>query len=210
MKRWIILPMLAMAVLLAGCAAPTVRSDVTVFHEWPTGLAEKSFVFERTVEQDNNLEYRNYENLVQNELLKLGFQNATTQQAAKLKVALGFGMNIRDVRVVEPVLVDRYWPGGGFYGPRWSGRGYHGPFHNPLWYGIPDIQYQESNFQIFKRRLNVVIAQKSGGKKLYDVTVESEGTVGALATVMPYMIRSAFVDFPGKSGTPRRIEIKME
>lgn len=211
MKRSLIMTLLlATVALLAGCTTPTIRNDVTVFHEWPSDAQDKSYVFERTVEQDNNLEYRNYENLVRAELSRMGFVNAATMQAANFKVTVNYRMNMRDMKVVEPVVVDRAWPGGPFYGPRWGGRGYHGPFYNPLWYSAPYVEYQESSFQLFRRQLNITIAQRASGKKLYDVTVESEGTVGALAIVMPYMIRSAFADFPGKSGGSRMIEFKMQ
>lgn len=208
MKRWFALPLFVIAVLLSGCTTPTIRSEVTVFHEWPVNLAEKTFVFERTAEQDNDLEYRSYENLVRNELTRLGFTIATSAQIATLKVTLHYGMEMRDLKVVQPVVVDRYWPGGRFYGSRWSG--YHSPFYNPLWYSVPDIEYQETTFQVFNRELNIVIAQRVNGKKLFDVTVNSEGTIGSFATVIPYMIRSAFVDFPGKSGVPRRIELQLQ
>jgi hypothetical protein len=58
--------------------------------------------------------------------------------------------------------------------------------------------------------LKILIAQAANGKTLYDVTVDSEGTNGSLAAVMPYMVRSAFSEFPGQSGVPRRVELKME
>lgn len=210
MKRWLIVPLLALVALLAGCTTPTIRSEVTVFHEWPIDMADKSFVFERTPEQDNNLEYRTYENLVRAELTRLGFGNAADAKAAKLKVSLHYSVTMRDMKIVQPVVVDHYWAGTRFYGPRWSGRGYHDPFYNPLWYGVPDVQYQETSFQVYRRELKIVIAQRVNNKKLYDATVASEGSIGALASVMPYMIRSAFVEFPAKNGVPRRIEFKMQ
>lgn len=209
MKRWLITPLLVLVTLMVGCTTPTIRSDVTVFHEWPIDITDKSFVFDRTPDQDNNLEYRTYESLVRNEMVRLGFVPAAESKAAKLKVTLHYSVYIRDVKVVQPVVVDPYWAGTQFYGPRWSGRGYHGPFYNPLWYGVPDVQYRETSFQIYRRALKILIVQRVNNKKLYDVTVDSEGSVGTLASVMPYMIRSAFTEFPAKNGVPRRIEFKL-
>lgn len=209
MQRLTTILTVILCLLLAGCAT-TIQSEVTAFHEWPANMPDKSFVFERSKEQDTNLEYRSYENLVRGELLRLGFSDAANLQSARLKVTMGYNMNVRDVRVVEPVIVDP-WYGPPFYGPRWhGGYGYYGPFYDPFWYGAPLVGQRDTRFQLFTRQLNVTIAQTADAKKLYDVTVNSEGTNGSLAAVMPYMVRSAFADFPGKSGVPRRVELKMK
>ncbi len=209
MRRLAIILIAALCLMLAGCAT-TIRSEVTAFHEWPANLQDKSFVFERTAEQENNLEYRSYENLVRGELLRLGFIEAANLRSARLKATMRYSMTVRDMRVVEPVIVDP-WYGPPFYGPHWrGGYGYYSPFHDPFWYGAPLIGQRDTRFQLFTRQLNVTIAQTADSKKLYDVTVDSEGTNGSLAAVMPYMVRSAFADFPGKSGVPRRVELKMK
>lgn len=209
MPRWLMIISTAFCLLLTGCAT-TIQSDVTAFHEWPADLRDKSFVFERNSAQENNLEYRNYENLVRGELRRLGFVDAADRESAKLKVSMQYSINVRDVRMVQPVMVDPYWYGSPFYGPRWPGYGYYSPFYDPFWYGPPMIEQREIRYQLFTRQLKVEIAQASDAKKLYDVTVISQGMNGSLAAVMPYMVRSAFADFPGESGVPRRIELKMK
>jgi hypothetical protein len=210
MKRWLLVPSIAVCALLAGCATPTIRSNVTVFQDWPADLQRQPFVFERSKEQDNNLEYRTYESLVRNELMRLGFMEATTTQSPRLKVSMRYGMNARDIRVVQPVVVDPLWygPPPFFYGPRW--RGYYGPYYDPFWYGPPMTEYRDISYTLYSRQLKVAISRTPDSRKLYDVTVESEGRNGALAEVMPYMVRSAFAEFPGKNGETRRVELKMQ
>lgn len=208
MQRLATMMFMTLCVLLAGCAT-VIRSEVTAFHEWPANLQDKSFVFERSREQQNNLEYRSYENLVRGELQRLGFAEAANLQSAKLRVTLHYEVHARDVRVVEPVIAEP-WYGAPFFGPRWHGYGYYGPFYDPFWYGAPLVQQRDTRFQLFTRQLKVTIAQAAHSKNLYEVTVNSEGTNGSLATVMPYMVRSAFADFPGKSGIPRQVELKMK
>ena len=206
----------ALCLLLTGCAT-TIRSNVTAFHDWPAELRNKSYVLERTAQQENNLEHRAYENMLRNELLQLGLVEAANLQSAGLKLAMSYSINVRDVRVVQPVLVDP-WYVSSFYGPRWRGHGYYspyyspfyGPFYSPFWYGPPVVQQRETRYQLADRELRVVISQAADSKRLYDVTVNSEGTNTSLAAVMPYMIRSAFTDFPGENGVPRRIELKMK
>jgi hypothetical protein len=186
--------------LMSGCAS-TIKTQVTPFHEWPNYVQDKTYVFERTKDQDNNLEYRNYESLVRGELARLGFEEASDVRSARLKASLGYNNRARDVRVVYPVVMDPFW-----YGPAW--RGYYGPFYDPFWYGPPVVERREESFQVFTRQLRFTLAQMSDGKKVYDTTVVSEGTNGTLAAVMPYMVRAAFTDFPGRSGVPRVVEMK--
>jgi hypothetical protein len=208
MRRWCWILMVLSSLLLSGCAS-YVRSDVIAFHEWPANLPDKSYVFERKPDQQNNLEHQSYENLVRAELQRLGFAEAHNARAAYLKVALDYRIDARDVTVVEPVVVDPYWPygyGPPFYGPRWRG---YGPFYDPFWYP-PVTQYQQRQYRVFKRQLNILITRASDAKKLYDVTVDSSGDSGSLAFAMPYMVRSAFADFPGKSGVPRHIDMEIK
>jgi hypothetical protein len=202
MKRWQFVFVLSVLALLSGCAT-TIKSEVTAFHEWPNYVQDKTYVFERTREQDNNLEYRNYENLVRGELKRLGFVEASDLRSARLKALLDYSIKARDVRVVYPVVTDPYW-----YGPSWRGR--YGPFYDPFWFGPPIVERREENYEVFTRRLRFTLSHMSDGKKVYDSTVVSEGTNGSLAAVMPYMVRAAFEDFPGRSGVPRVVELKMK
>src|SRR5437899_7990160 len=117
MKRCLSIIIIAGSVALSGCATGIVKSKVTVFHAWPMDLADKSFVVERSQEQQNNLEHGSYENLVRNELQRLGFRDATPAPAAKLTVAIDYSKSARDVKVVQPVVVDPFWYGPSVYGP---------------------------------------------------------------------------------------------
>jgi hypothetical protein len=207
MKRIISLGLAALTLLLGGCAT-VIRSDVTAFNEWPADLPNKSYVFEHMAAQSNDLEYRNYENLVGAELQRLGFIPAG-DTAPQLKVALHYDIAARDVRVVEPVVADPMWYGP--YGPYgWGRPGFYSPFYDPFWYAPQVVGQREYNYQLFQRRLNIAITRAGNGQKLYDVTVTSEGKMNSLPAVMPYLIRSAFTDFPGKSGATHQVKLKVE
>lgn len=212
MKSWLIRLLALSTLLLAGCAT-VIRSDVTSFHEWPAELRDTNYVFERTRDQNNDLEYLNYENLVREQLQRLGFIEAGVSTRPALKVTLSYSNNGRDVREVYPVVVRPYppafWPG--YYGhPFYGPYGPWGPFYDPFWYGPPVVEQRVSQYQLFTRELKIVIARMEDGKRLRETTVSSEGTNPSLAAVMPYMIRSAFAEFPGPNGQPRRIELKMD
>ena len=218
MKNLLRPALLVMVALLAGCAS-TFRSDVTVFHAWPAELPDKSFAFELEKSPEGTLEYQFYQQLVSAELHRLGFTAALSAPAAALRVALDYDIQGRDVRVVQPVLVDPYWYGGAFYASPYHRHGgwhsgfygsFYGPFYDPFWYEPPIVAYQQSDYRVYHRQLHIVITRSGDGKKLYDVTVTSEGRNGSLAAAMPYMVRSAFADFPGKSGVARQVELPIK
>lgn len=203
MKRWLLMWVALSSLLLSGCAS-VIRTDVIAFHDWPADLQNKTYVFDHKVDQ-NNLEEKSYENLVRTELTRLGFVEAAAPNAPNLKVALKYKVDTRDVRTVQPYVVDPYWYGP-YYGPGWR----YGPYYDPFWYPGPITQYRDVQYQVFDRQLNILITRFKDGKKLYDVTVHSSGGNGSLAFVMPYLVRAAFTDFPGKNGVPRRIDLEIK
>lgn len=208
MKR-LTLPLLAvLLVLLAGCAS-TVRSNVTVFSDWPAALPDQTYVFERSQAQDKDLEYLNYENLVRNAVRRLGMTEAETGKSPSLKITLSYNVNVVDVRTVQPVYADPFFYGGGFYGGGFYSRRHLGLGYDPFFRGPPLIDYQERIYQLYRRQLHVLIARHADGKSLYDVRVNSQGENPSLVVVMPYMVRSAFAEFPGKNGVARTIDMKM-
>lgn len=208
MKRLLGIIFTASSILLAGCAS-TITSDVTAFHAWPTDLPDKSYVFTPTKDQEGSLEYRNYEQLVRAELQRLGFTDAAGVKApvkATLKVAFSYGMQAGTVVVTQPVY-DPFWYGPGY--PGWRGRfgpWGPGPFYDPFW-GPP---MQTTAFPVFQRRLYLSITRADSDRKLYEVTVDSEGREATLPMAMPYMVHSAFSEFPGPSGVSRHVVLKLD
>jgi Domain of unknown function (DUF4136) len=209
MKYWLASCMAASSLLLTGCAS-TIKSDVTVFHEWPVDLPSKAFVFDHSREQENNPEYRNYENMVRDELKRIGFFEADHVSAATLKVSIQYALR-SDIKMTQTAAsVDPFWQEAPLFGPGWHGYRFYGPFYDPFWYGPPVTQYRDTQFPLFKRQLRVTISRASNSRRICDVTVNSEGHNSSLAAVMPYLAQSAFADFPGKSGVPRHITLKMQ
>lgn len=203
-----LLPWLAVlcAMLMSGCAGTIVRSQVTAFHEWPADPGEKTYSFSREPHQANDLEYRSYENLVRNELQRLGFAQTA---GGRLRVSMDYHVDSRDVQVVEPMVMDP-WYGPGFLGRYYYPYGLYGPYADPFWFAPPAVQPVQRRYVVYTRQLWISIARASDGKNLYQVTVNSEGSNPSLAVVMPAMVRSAFADFPGPSGVARIIELKVD
>jgi hypothetical protein len=198
------LPLL-LAMLLSGCAGTIVRSEVTAFHEASPDFGDMTFRFSRDARQDNDLEYLNYESLVRGELQQQGYIESA---GGKLQVGIRYRVDARDMRVVEPVWVDP-WYGPGFGRYRYP-YGYYGPYADPFWFGPPLVVPVERNFVSYNRTLEITIARAADGKNLLQLVVHSQGQNPSLPAVMPAMVRSAFTDFPGPSGVPRVLEVKLE
>ncbi len=206
---------ITLSALLTGCAT-TIRSDVTAFHQWPAQLQDSSYAFLAPAPPEDTLEYRSYLNLVRGELGKLGLREAADPAQATLRVSMQFSTIDRPERVIEssdPFFTGRgFWPGrfGYGYGHPWGyGRfGYARPyFYDPFFYGPLDLR--ETIRHNYERELRVVI-NGSDGKKLYDVTVHNTSAKAATPVVMPALVASAFAGFPGQSGVPHRVDLKVE
>lgn len=209
--RLLALLIASLSLLLAGCAT-TIRSEVTAFHQWPATLPGQVYVFNRPTPSD--LERQNYEQLLRDRLAKLGLREAALGEAAPLSVAMEYRTSGRDVRVIETVLVDPWygtpWYGPGYYNPYWGWPGYGRPFYGPMWPSMPVAREQVRRYTVFQRELKIRIDDVAKKQSLYDVTVKSDGEEGNLAKVMPYLMDSAFRNFPGKSGVPHVVELKMD
>lgn len=198
-RRLLFLLLLAATLLIGGCAN-IIRSQVTVFHDWPGEPGERTYAFAKLPGDENNLELHTYQNLVRQQLTRLGFQEA---QPAVFKVGMEYSIEVREKRVLEQIAPDPFYGGRiGFYGP---GRGM---FYDPYWYGPTPVM--ERIVDVYTRKLRVPISRNTDGKLLYDVTVTSDGAIGSLPSIMPFLVRSAFDGFPGQSGVQRVVELKAE
>lgn len=211
MKRTFVLAAAALALLLGGCAT-TIRSDVTVHHQWPAELADKSYVFEAPPPQDDTLELRSYQELARGQLARLGFHDAGTGKPA-LTVSMRFTTTDVPVRVVQAVDPWMYSPSSvrwGWYGPRhrrFYGGWYYSPFYDPFW---GPHWFEERTIHTYQREVQVAIKSAADGKRLYDVTVHNTSRELSTPKVMPALVQSGFEGFPGPSGVARRVELKQQ
>ena len=210
MKRIALTATAALALLLGGCAT-TIRSDVTTFHQWPAQLQDKTYGFDAPPPQDDTLELRSYQDLVRAELGTLGFQEAGATPA--LRVSMRFATTDLQVRVVQ-ALDPFFSPSARF---AWAGpyrrRGYWGgnlysPLYDPLWGGLP--QYHVVVHHVYRRALQVNIRTAADNRQLFDVTVHNDSAERSTPALMPALVHSAFVGFPGPNGAARRIELKQD
>lgn len=208
MKRFAGMATAALALLLGGCAT-TIRSDVTTFQQWPASLPDKTFAFEAPPAQDDTLEFRSYQDLVRGELKQLGFSEASGKPA--LTVSMRYHTTEQPIRVIEVqnpynlamVRYSLFRPG--IYGP-WSPR--RGPYFYDPFPMYPAVVSDELE-NVYQRQLQVAI-KGADGVRLFDVTVHNVSKQPSTPVMMPALVHSAFVDFPGPNGVARKVELKQE
>jgi hypothetical protein len=214
MKRTMVTAgVMSLGLLLGGCAT-TIRSDVTTFNQWPAQLPDKGYAFAAPPPQDNTLELQSYENLVRNQLTRLGFHE---QPGAPLNVSVRFSTIDVPTQVIYPSYAPSFAYGPRFgYGSRFGRFGYnrrywggfYSPFYDPFWSPFPAYDVQEEHR--YHRQLQIAITQAQDGKRLFDVTVRNVSRQLSTPVVMPALVQSAFTDFPGPNGASRVIELKQE
>lgn len=202
--RW--LAALIVLCALGSCATgpQLIHTQVTTFHEWSILPTDKTYVFSRTLEFQNSLELKSYEDIVRDELTLRGFKLASDSSRAQLAVTLRPSISTTQVRVRDPWPPDPFWrPYGGWYGRRGFG------WYDPFW-SFPDT-YSDYTIDVFRRRLELDIDSKTvAGKRYYEGRVESTGQTESLPAVMPYLIRALFTEFPGNNGQTRRVDVPVD
>ncbi len=192
---------LALAMLQA-CAVPVV-SDMTAFHQWPQ-QAPRTYRLAATPEQLESLEQASYRKILRDELARAGFTESVTP---RFEIAYQTSVQSRVERMVSypgPVVQPWfYWGSGGSGGGAaivapWSGIGWAAP---PM----------SSDRLIHDYRLSISFRDLAAeGRRVYEAEVVASGGHPSIVSAMPYLVRSIFVDFPGASDIPRRVELPRE
>lgn len=191
MKKSLILfaVVLTALALLAGCAAPSVVSSVTVFQSLPGNESHKTYMVEATPEQRNNLEFNNYATLLERQLQRFGF--VMVKKDPELKVRLTYGTTQTVASSLEPTPF--YDP---FYGPYGYRRGW---FYGNEWQSVVDTLYLH--------QMEVTIGRASDGKNIYTVRARLLSANPELSLSMGYLMESAFQRFPGKNGETEKVSL---
>ncbi|MES2072843.1 MAG: DUF4136 domain-containing protein [Pseudomonadota bacterium] len=192
-----------LTLLLAGCN--TVSSQVTVFHDWPADVREKTYVFDKQPVQQNNLEYNSYENLIRGKLSQSGFVESKGGNPA-FKIAVNYHTEPSDVQVRVPAYYyawnDPFWRfnyRGPYFRSYYYPFGYYGPF-GPMWPGDLEVR------RWYKHELDMLISEARTGRQLFDIRSSTESLDRTLNTQMANLVESAFKEFPGASGVTRKVE----
>lgn len=197
--------------VLAACASP-ITAKVTSFNQWPTDTLGATFSFIRPVDALNDLEQQAYEGKVQVELEKLGLNRAAPGQAGRIQVDVVTGNGTRNKQFREAVYRDNY-----IYHPPYrdaAGNVFSG-FWAPDPFGSRYVgdRTVTRTVQVSNLRLRLLDAQVSNvgmapGKPraVFESRAVYEGSNEDLATLVPFLVRAVFDDFPGQNARVRSVQ----
>lgn len=204
-----LLPVLAAASLLAGCAS-TFDTRVSTFHRFPAD-AERTYAFAPTAAQRDSLEYRDYEARLREALAAAGFREAASPA---WRVAFDWSVNdtMRTVVRSAPVLAPSFslgygfGPWGGGFGGLGLGFGY--PFGWPYW-GPGYVSVPQAE-RAAEHRLRIeMTGARPPHERAYEATAVGEATQADMPQVFPLLAQALLRDFPGASGQTRVVRIEL-
>ena len=198
-----IIPVLAVAAALCGCAAMrSLDSDVSTFSRWPADRKPATYAFERLPSQQTRPEQQQrLEDAARPAVEGAGFTPAPDPKTAEFTVQLG-------ARITP---IDR----SPFDDPLWWGPGFHRPFpfgrRGHVFFG-PDWRYgwgTSFNRYGYQREAALLIRDRKTGEPLYEASAVNDGLSPMVETTLPAMFEAALKDFPNGGTNPRRVTVEL-
>jgi hypothetical protein len=186
-------PLLAAALLVAGCASNRFEAQVTRFHQAPPAPGQSVAVVPLATGADASLEFRSQAAAVEAELMGAGFGLAPASSADLLAV-LGVGQSFSEgMPRRSPVSVGI---GGGTGG---GNVGVGGSVAFPVG--------QPRGNQILRTEMTLALKRRADGQALWEGRAATTAEGRAPAPNYPLLARALLSGFPGPSGqTVRWVE----
>lgn len=193
----IALPVLALALLVTGCAS-TMQADVTQFSTAAAMPAGRNFVVVAEPAQNGSLEFQYYAGLVGGALQEHGFVPTNTVATADTVVQIHYGSAGNHTEIYgDPFWGPgprRYWGGG------WGWRhpyGWGGPVDSTTFYS------ESLEVQIF----DGAAWRNNVHSMLYQGRAVGDATVNEISVAVPSLVKALFTHFPGNSGQTERVVV---
>lgn len=187
---------------LGGCAS-TIAARVTSYQHWPDDAVGATYRIASTPQQDNNLEFQSFADMIRAAIGPIGLVEAGAAETARFDVEIDYGSPV-EKRWVQRYR-DPYWDGWGF-NPFFSGiyGGYGGwGWGSGIYMGPSTVNVP---VEIYKNTLTVTIRDnQNGGHEVYRSSAVNISEGDNLAVVMPYLAQAVFDGFPGNNGQVREV-----
>jgi len=179
------------------------------FHQIEQPLAGSTYAIVPVESQEGSLEFKTYAAMLKDELFAKGLTEAPIQQA-NFAIFMHYGIGegkqvVTNYPIYGQTGVSRSTTTGtvNTYG---NSATYNQSTYNTPSYGVVGTGTATST--VFQRYLFVNILDVNKYKagvdaKIYEGTAKSDGTSDQLSAVLPIMMKSLLVDFPGKSGSSK-------
>lgn len=206
---------------LTGCAsvAPKVETNISVFHELlpapQSGTTISVLPWRKDLEK--SLEFRSYATRMESKLQQYGYNIAASGVKPTFVLFVDYGID--DGRTVSiPYSIPQFGVTGysgatttGTVSTLGSTSYINANTTKTPTYGVTGYQTGVSNNTVYRRFVNVDVVElgPSGEavQKRYEGRLKSEGSCGNLPAIMPILIDSLFLEFPGKSGAAGKREM---
>lgn len=197
--------------LLAGCASSSyVQGRKSAFHSLPAIGNGETFFMHRSANQRNSLEHESYEKLVAGALIDYGWRPVASYDA---DFVVMFDYALSDAGVVTRSVPVYDYSGSTSYTTGTINTGSGQQSFQATTREAPQLRQVGTNqisHREFQRGLMVYIYARDPetgkiGRKVFEGSLSSYGSTGALPAVMPSLIRLFFRDFPGESGKSERV-----
>jgi hypothetical protein len=199
---------------LAACASP-FRADVSRFQSQLPAPAGQTFtVVAADPDLQGGIEFRNYAQLVADHMASLGYTPVNDPASADLVVNFDYGIDTGRERVRSTGFYDPWW--GPWYGYRpyargYYGRGYYGRGFGPWAYGWNYGAFNDvHSYTVYTSGVSLNIERAADGERLFEGQAQAVSTSNRLPYLVPNLVDSMFVGFPGNSGETVRITIAPE
>ena len=208
------LKLAAVPALLAGlsaCATP-FNADVSRFQsQLPAPQGQTFAVVADDPGLAGGLEFARYADLVEAEMARLGYTEASPENATLL-VRFDYGVDNGRERVRSSGFYDPWW--GPWYGYRPYWRGYYSRAYGPwAWgwdYGAFGRGTDVRSYTVYTSGISLKIDRAADGERLFEGQAQAVSTSNRLPYLVPNLVDAMFVGFPGNSGETARITIAPE
>jgi hypothetical protein len=207
----------AAAIVLLVSACASIQIEVAAFHDLSPTARSLKYAVVPVAGQEASLEHKAFRDLVKTELNKRGYLE-TPEAEADVHVFLFYGVDSGRERVSSYPIVGQTGtqytyipaplPPSGSLPTYRSGTTISAPT-----YGV--VGTATSSETLFESYLHLDIVDRAESlkagevRKRYEATVVAIGPSGHVAVVVPAMISALFQDFPGTSGSARRVNLPM-
>ncbi|WP_028356953.1 DUF4136 domain-containing protein [Brackiella oedipodis] len=191
---------LLLILMLGACASQepaTLTTQQQVFSEWPLHATNKTYTIVNL--NDLDLEQKQYAKLLANYMPRTGLTPAAKASQAGFEVSFSYGSQdkqslVQDVLYDEPFIYPSIWYSG-----------WRGPFWGGGFYTQPQVITRTVEYRRY--RLHITITDAKHKKAVYQSNVITDSDRLTLSQAMPYLMLSAFKDFPAANGSSQYIRL---
>lgn len=216
--RWArraIVPLMIAA--LAACAQP-FNAKVSRFQsQLPAPQGQTFAVVADDPALAGGLEFSQYARLVEAQMGKLGYAQASPENATMLvRFDYGVDKGREKVRRTSGFYRDPFyspWYGYSRFGYGYGRPGFgYGAFGRPWGYGWYDPFFDGGydSYTVYTSGIELKIDRKADGQRLFEGKAEAASLSNRLGYLVPNLVEAMFTDFPGNSGETVRISVAPE